>query len=107
MRRFFEAAFAPGGQTEYVGKNVHIGSYSVTVDSVLAEGGFAMVYLVNAKLANAKSSKAALKVVSLESVRWIGSPTNQSVVFLNGTKLIISYWLTTIVHITLFHITQI
>lgn len=61
MRRFFEAAFAPGGQTEYVGKNVHIGSYSVTVDSVLAEGGFAMVYLVNAKLANAKSSKAALK----------------------------------------------
>ena len=62
MRRFFEAAFAPGSQSDYVGKNVHIGSYTVTVDSVLAEGGFAMVYLVNAKLANAKSTKAALKV---------------------------------------------
>ena len=62
MRRFLEAAFAAGGQSDYVGKSVHIGSYSVTVDSVLAEGGFAMVYLVNVKLANAKSSKAALKV---------------------------------------------
>ena len=71
MRRFFEAAFAPGSQSEYVGKNVHIGSYTVTVDSVLAEGGFAMVYLVNAKLANAKSTKAALKVKKNEQLKMI------------------------------------
>ena len=46
-----------------------IGSYSVTVDSVLAEGGFAMVYLVNAKLANAKSTKAALKVRIIKNIQ--------------------------------------
>ena len=45
MRRLFDA-FTSGSQSQpdYVGKNVKIGSYQVSIESVIAEGGFAIVY---------------------------------------------------------------
>lgn len=64
MRRLFDAFTSVGGgansgsQADYVGKHVKIGSYHVTIESVIAEGGFAIVYC--GRVANEKN-KCALK----------------------------------------------
>ena len=62
MRRLFDAFTSVGGNAsggsqgaDYVGKSVKIGSYHVTIESVIAEGGFAIVYC--GRLSNEKNSK--------------------------------------------------
>ena len=50
MRRLFDVLTSGQSQSDYVGKNVKVGKYSIYIESVIAEGGFAIVY--QAKIRN-------------------------------------------------------
>jgi len=80
-------------QPGYVGSNVQIGSYNVHIESVLAEGGFSIVYLANAKIQNAKSSKAALKRMFVNDEETLNGCKNEIQVMrkLTGHKNIVRY----------------
>ncbi|CAG5107472.1 Oidioi.mRNA.OKI2018_I69.chr1.g3343.t1.cds [Oikopleura dioica] len=80
-------------QPGYVGSNVQIGSYNVHIESVLAEGGFSIVYLANAKIPNSKSTKAALKRMFVNDEETLAGCKNEIQVMrkLTGHKNIVRY----------------
>lgn len=91
MRRLFDALTSSQSQSEYVGKNVKVGKYSITIESVIAEGGFAIVYC--AKINESKGGKCALKrmFVNDEDQLAVCQREIRLMKELNGHKNIVRY----------------
>ncbi|EDV25541.1 uncharacterized protein TRIADDRAFT_24131 [Trichoplax adhaerens] len=59
-----------GQQCPYIGKVFHVGNYSVTVEELLAEGGFSLVFLVRC---NRTGERYALKRLSVNNTQDLRS----------------------------------